>query len=151
MFADKFFLVSNMNREAGFTKQSSIIKIIRNWNYRFRTVSLDGYGYSKGIDLYFCDNVLWKNFEYRLSYSYNLSKRKYREYTELTVPQYATRHHASLVLKYSVPRLRTIFSVTDGVASGRPYHNPELSGLMNDEVKPYHSLDLGITVLAGKK
>jgi len=37
------------------------------------------------------------------------------------------------------------------VASGRPYHNPELSGLMNDEVKPYHSLDLGITVLAGKK
>ena len=54
-------------------------------------------------------------------------------------------------MKYSVPRLRTIFSVTDGVASGRPYHNPELPGLMNDEVKPYHSLDLGITVLAGKK
>lgn len=50
---------------------------------------------------------------------------KYREYTELTVPQYATRHNASLVLKYSVPRLRTIFSVTDGVASGRPYHNPD--------------------------
>lgn len=114
-------------------------------------ITPDGYGYSKGIDLYFCDNALWKNFEYRLSYSYNLSKRKYREYTELTVPQYATRHNASLVLKYSVPRLRTIFSVTDGVASGRPYHNPELSELMNDEVKPYHSLDLGITVLAGKK
>ncbi|MCM0235233.1 TonB-dependent receptor plug domain-containing protein [Bacteroides hominis] len=111
----------------------------------------DGYGYSKGIDLYFCDNALWKNFEYRLSYSYNLSKRKYREYTELTVPQYATRCNVSLVLKYSVPRLRTIFSVTDRLASGRPYHNPELPGLMNDEVKPCHSLDLGITVLASKK
>ena len=81
-----------MNREAGFTKQSSIIK-----NYKKLELSVpdgitpDGYGYSKGIDLYFCDNALWKNFEYRLSYSYNLSKRKYREYTELTVPQYATR------------------------------------------------------------
>ena len=32
-------------------------------------ITPDGYGYSKGIDLYFCDNALWKNFEYRLSYS----------------------------------------------------------------------------------
>ena len=145
MFADKLFFSLQYEQGGRFYKAEVYYKIIRNWNYRFRTVSLlMDMDTVKVLICIFCDNALWKNFEYRLSYSYNLSKRKYREYTELTVPQYATRHHASLVLKYSVPRLRTIFSVTDGVASGRPYHNPELSGLMNDEVKPYHSLSIWV-------
>lgn len=111
----------------------------------------DGYGSSKGVDLFFCDPTLFKNVEYQLAYSFNLSRRKCQEYTELTMPQYATRHNASLVVKYSLPRLRTIIGLTDRFASGRPYHNPNRPGLMNDEVKPYHTLDLGITYLASKK
>lgn len=111
----------------------------------------DGYGNSKGIDFYFEDRSLLKNFEYYLSYSFTVSKRKYLEYNELTTPQYATRHNASLVLKYSVPKLRTIISLTEGIASGRPYHNPNRPGLMNDEAKLYNSLDFGITFLATKK
>ena len=31
------------------------------------------------------------------------------------------------------------------------YHNPDLPGLMNDHVKPYNSLDLGLTFLPSKK
>lgn len=85
------------------------------------------------------------------SYSFNLARRKYQEYTELTTPQYATRHNAALVLKYTVSRLQTIIGLTDRFSSGRPYHNPNLSGWMNDEVKPYNTLDLGITYLASKK
>jgi hypothetical protein len=54
-------------------------------------------------------------------------------------------------VKYSLPRLHSIVSVTDRFSSGRPYHNPMLPGLMNDEVKPYNSLDLGVTFLASKK
>ena len=111
----------------------------------------DGYGNSKGIDLYFEDRSLLKNFEYYLSYSFNLSKRKCLAYSELTTPQYATRHNVSLVLKYTIPRLRTIIGLTEGIASGRPYHNPNRPGLMNDEAKPYTSLDLGVTFLATKK
>lgn len=111
----------------------------------------DGYGHSKGIDLFFRDQALLKNVEYQLSYTYTISKRKYQDYAELTTPQYNTRHNAALVVKYSLPRLRTIIGVTDRFSSGRPYHNPALPGLMNDEVKPYNSLDLGITYLASKK
>lgn len=111
----------------------------------------DGYGSSKGIDLYFEDRSLMKNFEYYLSYSFNLSKRKYLEYPELTTPQYATRHNVSLVLKYSLVKLRTIIGLTESFASGRPYHNPDRPGLMNSETKPYNSLDLGLTFLATKK
>lgn len=114
-------------------------------------ITSDGYGTSKGVDLFFSDPTLFRNVEYQLAYSFNFSRRKYQEYTELTTPPYATRHNAALVVKYSVPRLRTIIGLTDRFASGRPYHNPDRPGLMNDEVKPYNTLDLGITYLVSKK
>lgn len=110
-----------------------------------------GYGYSRGIDLFFRDRVSIKNLEYQLSYMYNISKRKYQRCSELTTPQYATRHNAALVVKYSLPRLHSIISLTNRFSTGRPYHNPLLPGLMNDEVKPYNSLDVGVTFLASKK
>lgn len=111
----------------------------------------NGYGHSKGIDLFFRDRSLFRNLEYQLSYTYNISKRKYQKYPELTTPQYATRHNAAAVLKYALPGLHSIVSLTNRFSSGRPYHNPALPGLMNDEVKPYNSLDVGITYLASKK
>lgn len=110
-----------------------------------------GYGYSKGIDLFFRDEATVRNLTYQLAYTYNLARRKYGAYAELTTPQYATRHHLAVVLKYSIPALRTIVGLTDTYTSGRPYHNPGLPGLMNDEVKPYNSLDLGLTFIPGKK
>ena len=110
-----------------------------------------GYGHSKGFDLFFRDPVSLKNFEYQLSYTYNLSRRKYARYTEVTTPQYATRHNASVVIKYSIPRLRTIVGLTNTCASGRPWHNPDRPGLMNDEAKPYNSLDVGVTVIPHRK
>ena len=110
-----------------------------------------GHGHSAGFDLFFLDRASLKNVEYRLSYTYNLSRRRYLEYTELTTPPYATRHNASFVLRWSIPRLRLILGLTDTYTSGRPWHNPALPGLMNDEVKPYNSLDLGLTFLLSPK
>ena len=110
-----------------------------------------GYGYSKGIDLFWSDRTTLKNFEYQLAYTYNIPRRKTEYDSELTVPQYATRHNASVVVKWAFPRLRTVLSLTDRFSSGRPWHNPERTGLMNDEVKPYNSLDVGLTFLPSKK
>ena len=110
-----------------------------------------GYGYSKGIDLFVSDRTSVKNLEYQLSYTYNISRRRAGHDSELTVPQYATRHNASVVLKWMCSRLRTILSLTDRYASGRPWHNLERAGLMNDEVRPYNSLDVGLTFLPTRK
>ena len=115
------------------------------------SLTAHGHGHSAGFDLFFLDRASLKNVEYRLSYTYNLSRRRYLEYTELTTPQYATRHNASFVLRWSIPRLRLILGLTDTYASGRPWHNPALPGLMNDEAKPYNSLDLGLTFLLSPK
>lgn len=110
-----------------------------------------GSGYSKGIDLFFNDASLVNNLEYRLSYSLNYSKRKYRDMPYADVPQYATRHNASLSLRYNLRPLRSIVSVTNRFASGRPYHDPNQEGYMNATAPCYNSLDLGITVLVNKK
>ncbi len=115
------------------------------------SVTSDGYGTARGVDFFFSDRNLFPHFEYQLAYSYNDSQRKYGSYPELTTPQYATRHNASVVLKYTIPSWNTIFGVTNQFASGRPYHNPERSGLMNDEAKPFNSLNVSITHLFSRK
>lgn len=111
-----------------------------------------GYGSAKGIDLFFKNsNPPVKNLDYTLAYSYGYSKRKYGEYDELTIPPYTTLHNASVSFRYQLHPLRSIISLSNRFASGRPYHNPDKPGIMNDHVKPYHSLDLGITYLASPK
>ena len=110
-----------------------------------------GHGYSRGVDLFFQDAVTIKRLEYQLSYTYNDSKRKYREYEEMTTPQYITKHNASLVLKYTIPTMNLILGLTNRFSSGRPFHNPLYAGIMNDRVKPYNSLDFALTYLATRK
>lgn len=110
-----------------------------------------GYGRAKGVDLFYTDRQVVKNLDYTLSYSYGYSKRKYGAYGEVTVPPYATLHNAAVSIRYSCPALNTIFGLSNRFAGGRPYHNPDKPGIMNDRVKPYNSLDLGITYLASPK
>lgn len=134
---------------SGSDGQSELLK--REYSGDIGRLASTGYGHSKGIDLFFDDRASFSHLEYQVSYTYNISKRKYAEYNELTTPQYATRHNASLVLKYTIPRWGTIIGLTNRFSSGRPYHNPLRAGLMNDEVKPYNSLDLGLTFLPSRK
>ncbi|MBS6586583.1 MAG: TonB-dependent receptor [Eubacterium sp.] len=111
-----------------------------------------GYGRAKGIDLFFKDSKPpVRNLDYTLTYSYGYSKRKYGEYDALTTPPYATLHNASVALRYQLLPLKTIVSLSNRFADGRPYHNPDKPGIMNDRVKPYNSLDLSITYLASPK
>ena len=111
----------------------------------------EGYGHSKGVDVFFNDRALIKNFEYMLAYSFNLSKRKYQEYTELSTPQYATMHNASISIKYSIPAVKSILGITNRYASGRPYHDPPKDGVMNSTTGFYNSVDMSLTYLASKK
>jgi len=111
----------------------------------------NGYGYSKGVDVFFNDRSLFKNFEYMLAYSFNLSKRKYQDYTELSTPQYATTHNATASIKYNIPALKSILGLTNRFASGRPYHDPTKEGIMNSTTGFYNSVDMSVTYLASKK
>ena len=102
-----------------------------------------GYGYGKGLDLYFSDEALFRNLEYRLSGSLNLSGRKSGANQEMAVPYYVSRHQASAALKYTVAAMKSIAGLSYHYAGGRPY----AGGL----TRPYKSLDASITFLATPK
>jgi hypothetical protein len=114
-------------------------------------LNASGDGYSKGIDAFFNDAGLIDNFEYRFSYSFNDSKRKYRDYQVKDVPQFASRHNLSFSVKYNLSVLKSIVGITDRYAGGRPYHNPAKEGFMNAWTPHYNSLDISWTFLAAKK
>lgn len=117
-------------------------------NYNYNAL---GEGFSNGVDLFFSDTQFLTNWQYTLAYSYNNSKRSYLKYTEKVTPEYVTQHNASITLKYNLLKYKTIWAVTNRFASGRPYHNPNKSGIMNSETSPYNSLDFCVTYLAHKK
>lgn len=110
-----------------------------------------GDGYSRGVDLFINQRNCLNHWEYMVAYSYNDTKRR-QEFPEArTVPSYVTRHNASLSLKYTSMRIRSIIGVSTRFASGRAYHNPNQEGLMNARTSPYHTVDLSYTFLAHKK
>ena len=111
----------------------------------------DGYGSSKGIDLFLNDREVLKNLEYMLAYSYNDSHRKYGDYPVEAMPQYASKHNLSLAFKYWISGIRSTIGITNRYASGRPYHNPNEEGFMQHTTSAYNSLDFSISFLLSKK
>ena len=134
---------SKLIRVEGYSKKYSKLGTIEKG-----IINSHGQGYSRGIDLYFSDTKLYKYWEYMLAYSFNDTKKRYDSYQEKITPSYVTRHNASLVLKYSNFNLRSIISISTKVASGRPYHNPNKTGIMNSHTPIYNSVDISYTFLA---
>lgn len=111
-----------------------------------------GYGFARGIDLYYSDNrTPVPNLDWTIAYSWGQARRLYGEYTEITEPPYFTAHNLSVTVRYFFKPARTIISISDRFASGRPYHNVDRSGIMNDHLHPYNSFDAGLTFLVHPK
>ncbi|MDR1937863.1 MAG: TonB-dependent receptor, partial [Tannerellaceae bacterium] len=140
-FTDK----NRIYRVEVYHKTYDKLPTIRNGQY-----ASAGSGYSRGIDV-FLDRMFLKHWEYMIAYSYNDSQREYLDYPERAAPAFATRHNASLSLKYTNMQWRSIVGISNRFASGRPYHNPNKAGFMNDHTPVYHTLDISWTLLAHKK
>lgn len=111
----------------------------------------DGKGYSRGIDLYINNRSFLKHWDYSIGYSYNNTKRNQDNYIEQIRPSFISKHNLSLTLKYTNYTLRSIIGLTNELASGRYYHNPNKVGNMNSKTPIYNSLDVSYTFLAHKK
>ena len=113
------------------------------------TYTADGYGSSKGFDVYGECRSLAKNLNATISYSFNDSERLYRDYTSPTTPDYTSRHNLRLTLKYAIGKV--IVGLADSYASGRrfatgttPYYNSldaNLTWLVSPKVIVYSSLN----------
>ena len=82
-----------------------------------------GYGYAKGLEIFWRDKKTVKNLDYWISYSYLDTKRNYLNFPGSITPTFAAEHTASLVTKKFVTKWKTGFNMSYNFASGRPYYN----------------------------
>lgn len=102
----------------------------------------NGFGFAKGLDLFWRDNKNLKNIEYWISYSYIDTKRDYKNFPKLVTPNFVANHTLSVVGKYWMPKWRSQLGVTYSFSSGRPFNNPNEAEFMNGKTKPYNNLSV---------
>lgn len=131
--------------EAYNKSYSELIKFTDRYSFEPGNFTNEGYGYSRGIDIFWRDQKEFGKSDYWVSYSWNDSKRDYMDFPEEATPHYVSEHNLSVVYKKFFTKINTFGSATYSFASGRPYYNPNNLVFMGDRTKPYNDLSLGIT------
>ena len=119
--------------------------------YRFITqgtkVDNSGYGFAKGIEVFWHDKKTVYNLDYWLSYSYIDTKRLYQNYLQEATPEFVSNNNLNIVAKYFVDRWKTNFSATWSYASGKPYYDPSGKSFLGDKTPDYQNLAVAIGYL----
>lgn len=110
-----------------------------------------GFGYAKGLDLFWRDGKTIKNLEYWLSYSYINTKRDYKNFSTAATPSFVADHSLSIVTKYFITDWRSQVGFTNSFSSGRPYNNPNETQFMNSKTKAYNSLSFNWAYLISQQ
>ncbi len=111
-----------------------------------RSLNNEGFGFSKGIDVFWRDQKTIPNLTYWISYSFIDAQRLYQDFPIQTSPTFVSRHTMSMIANYRItPRLRLGGAYT--YASGRPYLNPNNPDFLGDRTIDYHNLNISSSYL----
>ncbi|MEO8517227.1 MAG: TonB-dependent receptor [Flavobacterium sp.] len=102
----------------------------------------NGFGYAKGLDLFWRDGKTIKNVEYWVSYSYIDTKRDYKNYQTEVAPSFVAKQNISVVAKYWINDLKSQVGFSNSFNTGRPYNNPNELQFMNGKTKTYNNLSI---------
>ena len=83
----------------------------------------NGFGFAKGVEMFWRDKRSVKNLDYWVSYSLLDTKRNYLNFPGEIRPSFAATHTASLVAKKFVLPWKTGFNASYSFATGRPFYN----------------------------
>ncbi|NNV54423.1 TonB-dependent receptor [Limnovirga soli] len=132
--------------EAFYKEYNDLVKSIPINNGLFN-YNNNGFGYAKGIELFWRDKKSIKNFDYWISYSYLDTKRDYLNFPNELTPNFAAKHTASFVMKRFFVDIKTGFNLTYNYATGRPYYNFQYNNNSGKytvadkgQTKDYHNL-----------
>lgn len=140
-----------LRAEAYFKNYDDLVKYNDNLPNFNSSYSNNGFGYAKGIDLFWRDNKTIKNLDYWVSYSIIDSKRDYKNYSKNVTPSFIAKHNFSIVTKYWLDKLKSQISATYTFNSGRPYNNPNSDEFMNERTKSYNNLSLSWAYLLSQQ
>jgi len=114
-------------------------------------VDNSGYGYAKGIELFWRDKKSVKNLDYWISYSYIDTRRLYKNYITEATPTFIANHNLNLIGKYFIDKWQTNISVTYSFATGMPYYDPNYaadpSHFLQDKSPSYNNLAITLAYL----
>ncbi|WP_339917762.1 TonB-dependent receptor [Yeosuana marina] len=128
--------------EAYYKDYSHLVKYDTQFAQFDSNYNSNGYGFARGIDLFWRDSKTLKNIDYWVSYSFLDTKRDYLNYPSKAQPNFANTHNLSIVGKYWISDWRSQVGFSYSFASGRPYTNPNEQGFMNQKTKAYNNLSL---------
>ncbi|KGO90142.1 TonB-dependent receptor [Flavobacterium suncheonense] len=131
-----------LRTELFYKKYSDLVKYDSEMAMFNSIYNNNGYGFAKGLDVFWRDSKSVKNLDYWVSYSYIDSKRDYKNYKAEVTPNFVASHTLSVVGKYWIDKWKSQLSVTNSFATGRPYNNPNETAFMNGKTKEYNSLSL---------
>ncbi|MBU0696125.1 MAG: TonB-dependent receptor, partial [Bacteroidetes bacterium] len=126
--------------EAYYKKYADLVKSTPNLNN-------NGFGYARGIDLFWRDKKTFKGVDYWISYSYLDTKRDFRNYPTEVTPDFGAKHSLNIVYKQFFSKLKSYVGATYSVASGRPFYNPNAIEFMSDKTKTYQNLSVNVSYL----
>ncbi len=133
--------------EAFYKKYEDLVKT-------YPALNNNGYGYAKGVELFWRDRKTVKYVDYWVSYSFLDTKRDYLNYPYSLTPNFAAKHTASLVVKRFITNWKTQVNASYSFATGRPYYGFRYNaGASKYEVfdqgdtPPYNNLSLSINYL----
>lgn len=111
-----------------------------------------GYGYARGIDIFWRDRKTIKNADYWISYSYLDTKRFFHDYPVAVRPPWFPAHTFSAVYKQFISGIKIQLLAAFTAMSGRPFEDPNKEGFMNCTTQEYTDLSIGSSyVLIRKK
>ncbi|MBO0360121.1 TonB-dependent receptor [Hymenobacter sp. BT186] len=106
-----------------------------------------GTGYARGLDVLWRDRKTVKNLEYWVSYGFLDTRRQYRQDPVSAVPTFAARHNVSVVGKYWVPKLNTLFGATYSYGSPRRYNDLNQEGYNQGVLPTFQDVSLNASYL----
>jgi len=128
--------------EAYYKAYNNLVKYETEFTQFNSNYNNDGLGFAKGIDFFWRDSKSIKNIDYWISYSILDTKRDHKNYPNKLQPDFANTHNLSVVGKYWIDDWRSQVGFSYTFASGRPYTNPNLPGMLNEKTKAYNSLSV---------
>jgi len=131
--------------EVYYKNYSELVKFTEAYSSVPGNYTNNGSGYSRGIDVFWRNQRSIDKGDYWISYSWNDSKRDYRDFQEKATPHYVSEHNFTAVYKKFFLKINTIASLTYSFASGRPFFNPNNPEFMVDKTNPYNDISIGLT------
>ncbi len=131
--------------EAYKKNYSDLVKFNEEYSWVTGNYTNCGFGYARGFDVFWRNQKEFGKSDYWISYSWNDTKRDYRDFPVKATPGYASSHNISAVYKRFSPKINSFISATYSFASGRPYFNPNNTEFMADRTRSFNDVSLGFT------